>query len=261
MAQFQCPKCGKILEKGIPQCPACGAKFNWSNDPNLPKAPAVPQQPLPPQRPQYPQQSYQPQPQQSQQSQQPQYYQQVQVNVTQPKKKSRIGLIIAGVILILLLSCCASMCSSNGSADGNNANAGNASTENGNSKNNNTYQGKGTLGDYEIEILSAKLTKDWEDKDAVIIEFKFTNNSDEPQSFMVAISDKVFQDGIELESAVVTGKDYNVDNQLKEIKTGKSLNVQAAFLLNDTTTPIEVEVSELISFSDKKVVKTFDIAQ
>ncbi len=44
MAQFQCPKCGKILEKGIPQCPTCGARFNWSNNPNFPKAPAVPQQ-------------------------------------------------------------------------------------------------------------------------------------------------------------------------------------------------------------------------
>lgn len=253
MAQFQCPKCGKILEKGIPQCPNCGAGFNWSNNPNFPKAPAVPQQAQ--QQPQT-QQQYQQQPQ-YQQPRQPQYQQQVQVNVVQ--KKSRIGLIITGVILILLLSCCTSMCSSIGDSEnnGNNSVTNNSSTQ----KNNNTYQDKGTLGDYEIEILSAKVTKDWEGKDAVIVEYKFTNNSDEAQSFMVAISDKVFQDGIELESAVVTDKDYNVDNQVKEIKPGKSLNVQAAFLLNDTTTPIEVEVSELISFSDKKVVKTFDIAQ
>lgn len=45
MAQFQCPKCGKILEKGISRCPSCDATFTWTSDPSAPRAPAASQYP------------------------------------------------------------------------------------------------------------------------------------------------------------------------------------------------------------------------
>ena len=45
------------------------------------------------------------------------------------------------------------------------------------------------------------------------------------------------------------------------IKAGVSLDVEVAYELNDTTTDIEVEVKELISFDDDLVTKTFSIAQ
>jgi hypothetical protein len=53
--------------------------------------------------------------------------------------------------------------------------------------------------------------------------------------------------------------DYN-DNASKEIKTGVTLEVTFCFALNNTESPVEVEVSELFSFSDAKLSKTFEIS-
>ncbi len=119
------------------------------------------------------------------------------------------------------------------------------------------------LGDYTVEILSCRLAKDFEDKDVVIVKYKFTNNGDEPSAFYTAFEDNVYQDGVGLNKAFVIGDsyDYSEDNQTKNIKTGSSLDVEVAYELNDTTTNIEVEVAELFSFDESKVTKTFSITE
>jgi hypothetical protein len=52
---------------------------------------------------------------------------------------------------------------------------------------------------------------------------------------------------------------FNLDASSKEIKAGKSVKVDIAYTLNDTTTDVDVEVSELISLDDNVVKKTFTI--
>ncbi len=119
------------------------------------------------------------------------------------------------------------------------------------------------LGSYNVEINSCRLAKDYEGKDVVIVKYIFTNNSDNPQSFSFSIEDNVFQNGIGLNESLFVSDNagYSSDNQMKEIKKGSSLEVEVAYELNDTTTDIDVEVSELISFSDDIVTKSFSIAQ
>ncbi len=122
---------------------------------------------------------------------------------------------------------------------------------------------KTSLGDYSVVIDSCRLAKDYEGKDVIIVKYIFSNVSNEESiSFMVALSDKVFQNGIGLESAIVTDDSANYDsgNQMKDIKKGATLEVEAAYVLENTTDNVDVEVSELISFSDKKITKTFTIA-
>jgi len=53
---------------------------------------------------------------------------------------------------------------------------------------------------------------------------------------------------------------YNADNYMKDIKPGASLDVQLAYVLQDATNPITVEISELVSFDDFVISKNFDIA-
>ena len=119
------------------------------------------------------------------------------------------------------------------------------------------------LGDYEVEIKSARLTKDFEGKDVVVITYAFTNHGKDNASFSFALNDEVFQNGVGLNESLFLkdGDEYSADNQTKEIKTGASLEVDVAYELNDTTTDVEVEVSELISFDDAKITKTFKIAE
>ena len=117
------------------------------------------------------------------------------------------------------------------------------------------------LGDYGLEILSCRLAKDYEDKDIVIVKYAFTNNSDDAASFMFAFEDAVFQNGIGLNETIFAADSagYSSDNQTKEIQKGATLEVEVAYNLNDSETKIDVEVKELISFSDKKITKSFEI--
>lgn len=129
------------------------------------------------------------------------------------------------------------------------------------SASNNTSTNKSNLGDYNVVIESCRLAEDWEGKPVVIVKYKFTNNDDDPAAFWIALNDSVYQNGIGLNEAylVEDSANYSSDNQMKEIKKGATLDVEVAYFLNDTTTPIEVEVSETISFSNDKVTKTFTI--
>ena len=117
------------------------------------------------------------------------------------------------------------------------------------------------LGDYEVVIASCRLAEDYKGKPVVIVKYEFTNNGDDPAAFWVSLDAEVYQNGIGLNECIFVddSANYSSDNQTKEIKKGAKLSVEVAYVLNDTTTPIDVEVSELISFSDKKVTKTFTI--
>lgn len=104
--------------------------------------------------------------------------------------------------------------------------------------------------DFAVTIDGSDKTKDYEGKPALVVNFTFTNNSDEAANFMFAAQTKAFQDGIELETAIVIDdKKYDADNSMKDIQPGKSLEVQQAFLL-DGEDDVEITVTELISFDD-----------
>ena len=122
-------------------------------------------------------------------------------------------------------------------------------------------QGSSKLGDYEVVISGARLASDWEGKPVVIVKYTFTNNADEPSAFWVSVDDSVFQNGIGLNECYLVhdSANYSSDNQMKEIKKGATLDVEVAYTLNDTTTPIDVEVCEYFSLSDKKIKKTFNL--
>lgn len=135
-----------------------------------------------------------------------------------------------------------------------------------------TDQGAGTteqgntdntsIGDYSLEILSARKAKDYTGKDVIIIKYKYTNvNNDDATAFYIAFDDTAYQNGVGLNESYVLADsaNYNADNQTKEIKKGASLEVEVAYELNDTTTDVMVEVKETFSFSDDTITKTFTI--
>lgn len=136
-----------------------------------------------------------------------------------------------------------------------------------------TDQGSGTvqqsteettnLGDYNVEIKECRLAKDYEGNAIVIVKYGFANNGEDATSFMVAIEDQVYQNGVGLNKTFMAADsaNYSSDNQMKDIKKGASIDVEVAYDLNDTETAIEVEVKELFSFDDSVVTKTFSIAQ
>ncbi len=116
------------------------------------------------------------------------------------------------------------------------------------------------LGQYSVEILNARMTSTYDNKPAIVVTYKFTNNTnDTPTAFFTAFDDEVYQNDVGLNSAYFLrdGDPYNSDNSTKAIKKGASIEVEQAYELNDSKTEIVVEVKELWSFSDKVVSKTF----
>lgn len=118
------------------------------------------------------------------------------------------------------------------------------------------------LGDYLVEIKDCRLAKDYEKKPVAIVTYLFTNQgNDTATSFMFAIEENVYQGGVGLNECYVLDDSYSMkeDNDTKEIKKGASIEVEVAYVLNDETTPIDVEVKEFISFSDKVITKQFTL--
>lgn len=120
--------------------------------------------------------------------------------------------------------------------------------------------GDSNLGDYKVEIKSCKLSKDYEGKSIAIVTFAYTNNSSSPAAFDIAFLTHAYQGGIEAEKAYFIKDDnYNDNNnQSKEIKSGVTIDVMVAYELNDTSTPLEIEVGQFLSFDNTKISKTFN---
>lgn len=119
---------------------------------------------------------------------------------------------------------------------------------------------KGNLGNYYIEIESARIGKDYDGNPTIFVTYNFTNNGSENASFLWSVSDIAFQDGVQLESAFVYSDDqYDSGASSLEIKPGATITLEQAYVLRNTTSPVDIEVTEFISLNDNKLEKTFNI--
>lgn len=123
-------------------------------------------------------------------------------------------------------------------------------------------ESSGSLGEYDVQINDFELVSDYEGSPAILIGFTFTNNSEENESAMFALSYDAYQNGLQLESAIIADDSvYNSDDLMKEIKPGASLDVTAAYTLDSETAPVEFEVTECFGLDGAKLGKTFEIAE
>lgn len=117
------------------------------------------------------------------------------------------------------------------------------------------------LGDYHVEITGVSLSTDYEGNPAVIVSYTWTNNSDDTTMPATTVSCSVFQDGVGGEPAILMNEDYDGDSSLTEVRPGTTVDVQEAFVLGNTTSPIEVEIGEWLTFDDDPPVayQEFDL--
>lgn len=116
----------------------------------------------------------------------------------------------------------------------------------------------GAVGDYDVTIGDCAFTTDIDGNNAIIVNYDFTNNSDEDIAPFVGISMTAFQDGVQLDAAFVMDTSvYDAGVGQKQLKPGASLTgCQNAYVLTSTS-PVEVEVGPL--FGDPVLFKTFDV--
>lgn len=115
----------------------------------------------------------------------------------------------------------------------------------------------GDIGLYGITIGSARVSKNYDEKECLVVSVKFTNNSTEGIAYDVAILDKAFQNGVQLDMGFVDGSLSG--NSLKEIKPGATIELECVYVLSDSS-PVDVEFEELLSLEDSGTVKkTFEL--
>ena len=113
------------------------------------------------------------------------------------------------------------------------------------------------LGDYECVVKGAKMCKNWDGKDAVEISFDFTNNSSEAASFDIALNASAYQNGVGLESSFLSDDDTSLVDV--EIKPGVTKEVKKIYELRDTTSPVEIEITETFSLDDDKITTSVEL--
>lgn len=167
-----------------------------------------------------------------------------------PKKKKKKWWIIVIILLAVLILFWA--IGSGGDDSSDNGKEGNTVAAEKNDNPNN-------VGSYNIEVKNSKVVTDDGDK-ILIVTYTYTNNSDENNCFDYSVTDTAFQDGVELGDVWSSYgiKGLSFDNKSKEIKPGKSLDVQCAYELNDDTTDVEIQFT-LFSVWTDTVYETFTI--
>lgn len=120
--------------------------------------------------------------------------------------------------------------------------------------------------DIDIVITDVTIMKDTNGNDAIAIFYDWTNKWEEEQSAGISIVFKVYQDGVQLEHAIMWDGSVNksvelLSKSLKKIKPGmKQTGLRTAFVATSEN-EIEIEVSPLISFFEKPVVIKMDYPQ
>ena len=115
-----------------------------------------------------------------------------------------------------------------------------------------------SASEYEVTIDSASMTTDYEGNPALVVNYTWTNNSDEATSFEVALHDQCFQNGVECDFAVVS--DVDTMASMNDVQPGATTEVTECFSLEDES-EVTIQVTELISFDDTVLAeKTFDPA-
>lgn len=186
--------------------------------------------------------------------------------------KRRILALLAALVLLLSLTACGgdSSAGDSGQADaktqepeapvestgGEDESGTGGSTESGGK-----MEQSGTLGDYAVAIKGATLATDYEGNPAIIITYSWTNNSEETTSDMASMMGKAFQDGVQLDTAIIMDVDgYDSEASMKDVRPGTTIDIQCAYLLTSETSVVEFELTEFMSFSDDMVTMNFDPA-
>lgn len=120
---------------------------------------------------------------------------------------------------------------------------------------------EGDLENTHVAIVSAvRSDNDYEGNPTVLVTYTWTNNSDRNTSFASVLDDSAFQNGQQLDMAVYMSNPagYDVNSYIAELQPGATGTVTVGYVLKDDS-PVDVEVTALISFDDTKVSHTFNL--
>ena len=105
--------------------------------------------------------------------------------------------------------------------------------------------------DFSVVYSRHETGTDYEGKPCLYYYYTFTNKAADNQMAAVVTSVKAFQNGVECSIGISTEGRPEVENYMKEIQSGGSIEVCEVYELTDTS-DVTMEAKELISFDDAK---------
>ena len=108
-----------------------------------------------------------------------------------------------------------------------------------------------TSTDEIVKITDAYLSEH-NGRPTVVICYNWTNTSSDSQSAIYSVSVHVYQNDIELEKSYFS--DENDELLMRNIRPGKSVNIEESFYLDDGFSDIFVEITPWVSFDDEVYV-------
>lgn len=86
---------------------------------------------------------------------------------------------------------------------------------------------------------------DYAGNPAIVVTYAWTNNSDTTVSPAATITARAFQNGEELEAAMILDEEvFSAENAVSDARPGTSVDVPCAFVLPDQTAVLTFELSE-----------------
>lgn len=115
------------------------------------------------------------------------------------------------------------------------------------------------VGDYEVSIGDASMiSDDYTGEEVFLVNLTFTNNGEETTSPMLALMVEAYQDGVQLERAVIGSKDFDAGSESLNVQPGGSNEFQLVFTLTSES-PVQVIAQEFLG-DGTQATKTFDPA-
>lgn len=116
------------------------------------------------------------------------------------------------------------------------------------------------LGVFEVSIDSAKKFK-LDGDTYVVFAIDYANNSSEATTFTSTINALAFQDGMQIAPAALPSLPEGIDTTatMQRVSGGEKITVQKVFKLDDTTTPVELQVSAFYEDTDAVASQIFDL--
>lgn len=101
---------------------------------------------------------------------------------------------------------------------------------------------------FTIHYTQHRVGKDFAGKPCLLVYYDYTNNGSSPSSAMVDVNIQAYQNGQTCDASIPEENDAAIDNFMKEIEPGKTVNVCQVFSLSDES-DVTLKASETFAFS------------
>lgn len=120
-------------------------------------------------------------------------------------------------------------------------------------------EAKVSESEFDVSIDNVTVTDDGEGNNIVVIDYTFTNDSDEATSFGSAVTEELFQDGVALQRGYLPynhplREDMDDDNVYTDIKSGASIQVREVFELTSDSN-VEIKLTDRQSFDQAVILE------